>query len=91
MTSSALDVLQTDLDTVVDWVTTHQAGGSLHLRLTAWAWSVGLSLDPANPEHRQAAASLRQAVAARIIHRALADAGWTFDQLATDRPWEPAA
>ena len=84
MTDCIFDVLDTDLDTVVDWVTAQNDDWPLQRRLMAWIWVAGYDLDPDCPVDHQVLVVFHQAVAARIIDRALASAGWTFDQLDTD-------
>lgn len=77
-------VLDADLDQVVDWVNHHDSSWPLYGRLWAWTIHVGIDVDPERPQDRQAFVWLREAVAARIVTKALDRDGWSFEQLELD-------
>ena len=77
---AALD-LDEQIDDIAAWVERHPEPWPLYGKL--WAWTEAHSCPP-NPEDltdRELFTVLHRAVAARIVARSLADAGWTFEQL----------
>ena len=82
----------TEIDDIARWVTEHPEPWPLYGRLWAWTEAHACQPSPENPTHRELFTVLHRAVAARIVARSLADAGWTFEQLSlTDSPMETAA
>ncbi len=89
---AALDTDQR-IDDIAVWVCDHPEPWPLYGRLWAWTEAHACPPAPENPEDRELFTVLHRAVAARIVARSLADAGWTFEQLSLteQNPMETAA